>query len=39
MEKDYMLIEQVKYIVFFCVRKANSCLCYTNYKLNLSGTK
>lgn len=32
MEKiDYILVQQLKYIVFFCVRKANGCLCYTNY--------
>lgn len=38
-QKDYILVRQLKYIVFFCFRKANSSLCYTDYKLNLSGTK
>lgn len=38
-QKDYILVRQFKYIVFFCFRKANSSLCYNAGKLILSGTK
>ena len=38
-QKDYILDAQLKYIVFFCFRKANSSLCYNAGKLSLSGTR
>lgn len=30
-QKDYILVRQLKYIVFFYFSKANSSLCYTDY--------